>query len=140
MHDFFPMQVDQAAQYLLRILANVFLWQVVVWFPKEPESIGFFAVLQNASNLCVVHYQICLVVRTVVDYFVQFDDIWVMQHLMNINFTHCINVSVPVVLAHNTSTELLHDELFERIVLLAKGDTAIHGVGYAVQYRILVVG
>jgi len=134
------MQVDQGAQYLFCILANVFLWQVVVWFPKEPESICFFAVLQNASNLCVVHYQISLVVRTVVDHFVQLDDIWMMQHFMNINFTHRIDVSVPVMLALNTSTKLLHNELFERIVFLTKGNTAIHGVGYAVHYSILVVG
>ena len=88
----------------------------------------------------MLHDQVHFVIRIVVDDFFQSYDVWMVQHFVNVDLSHGIDVRRSVVLAHDAPSELLHDQLLHRAVLLAQRDVRVHRVSQAVQQCVLVVG
>lgn len=82
----------------------------------------------DAANLCIVHDEEGLVIRTVINHFVQSDNVWMSQHLVDVHLSHCVQIGCPIILAHDSPSELLHDELLEGTIRLAEGNAAVLGI------------
>lgn len=74
--------------------------------------------LHYTALRCILHNQIDLIVRIIIYYLMQEHNIRMIQHLVNVNLTHCIEVCGSIVFSHVTPSELLHDQLVESAVAL----------------------
>ena len=74
----------------------------------------------------MLHDQVNFVICIIIDDFFQSYDVWMVKHFVNVDLSHGIDVRRSVVLAHDAPSELLHDELLHRAVLLAQRDVRVH--------------
>ena len=109
MHYFLLMKVDECPEDLLCILAYFLLWQVIVLLTLEHEQVGIFIVLHYLTFLSIVHNQIDFVFSVIINNFIEATNIRMVEHLVNVYLTHCIDVGRPISLSHHTSSQLLHN-------------------------------
>jgi len=115
------MQIGNRFNYLKCVLPDICLRQLIAGkFCRCKEEIRARVVRQDLALICKINNEVHFIVFSIIDDLMQTDDIWVIQHLVNINFSHRFNVCDSIYLLHIASLQLFHHELFESIVLLAE--------------------